>query len=75
LFNHLDADYRPLRDPSLPALRPRFPSRVQRFVYACGKAAAIVEGRMKDTRGHGTPPARRPSRVQLPPGVRDPRKN
>lgn len=61
-------------DPELPPKRPRNPDRVQRFIYACGKVAAIGEGKMKDeeTRTPRKPRAtRRPTgkRVILPGGV------
>jgi hypothetical protein len=58
----LGQDFRPLyaMGPAEPR-PPRWPQRVQHFMYACGKAAAIIEGKMKDTRRSAPP--RRPSRA------------
>lgn len=67
LYNGLDSDYRRLHDPALPAVRPRYPDRLRAFMYGCGKAAAIMEGKMKDA--PVTPPARPERRVVLPKGV------
>lgn len=50
LYNDLDGDYRPLADPERPAVRPKYPVRVRHFVYACGAVAAMIEGKVKDTR-------------------------
>jgi hypothetical protein len=43
LYNNLDADYRPLHDPSLPSRPPQFPERVRAFIYACGQYANRLE--------------------------------
>lgn len=48
----LDRDYKPLAAPDFPAVRPRYPSRVGTFVYACGRVAAIMDGKM--TSGNAT---------------------
>lgn len=73
LYNRLGVDYRPLWDPSLPPKLPRHPSRYRAFMYACGKAAAILDRKMKDTRPAVAQAKRRKSRVELPAGVEDPR--
>lgn len=73
LFNSLDADYRRLWDPSLPPMRPRHPDRLQNFMLACGKVAAIADGKM-DNKRSPVIPRRRPPGVVLPAWVRDPRK-
>jgi hypothetical protein len=39
LYHGLDDDYRPLEDPSLPAIRPVRPQSVTAFIYACGVRA------------------------------------
>lgn len=49
LRHMLDSDYRRVADPSLPAVRPRYPGRVRSFMYACAKVAVIIDGKMKDT--------------------------
>lgn len=36
LYNNLDAEYRPIHDPTQPPRPPQFPERVRAFVYACG---------------------------------------
>ena len=78
LYNRLDADYRRVWDPSLPVVRPRHPDRVQRWMYAMAKVAAIMDQKMKDTRPQVA--QRRPQRppapekgLVLPAGVSDPR--
>jgi hypothetical protein len=43
LYNNLDAEYRPLHDPSLPPRPPQFPERVRAFIYACGQRAFQLE--------------------------------
>jgi hypothetical protein len=47
LFNMLDSGYRPLRDPERPAFRPARPSRVRAFMYACGRVALKIEGKVE----------------------------
>lgn len=67
MFNRLDADYRRLWDPSLNPLRPRYPDRLKAFMYACGKVAAIIDGKVKDVRPQVAeqPKARRPREARL----------
>lgn len=44
LYHGLDAEYRLLRAPDRPPVRPKFPSRVKAFMYACAEVAANMEG-------------------------------
>lgn len=77
LFNKLDSGYRRLSNVELPALRPHFPDRLRAFMYACGKVAAILDGKVKDTRPSVPRPRRPPAdkQVLLPPGIPDPRED
>lgn len=52
LYNALDADYRPLEHPERPPMRPRYPTRLRSFMYACAEMAAIMDNRMSDTIGN-----------------------
>lgn len=51
-YNLLDADYRPLWAPDRPPVRPKFPTRLRSFMYACGQVAAKLDGKMNETGGH-----------------------
>lgn len=53
LYNLLDAAYRPLANPTRAPVRPKFPMRVRAFMYACARAALIMEGKMDATSGSG----------------------
>jgi hypothetical protein len=48
-------------------MRPKYPERVQRFMYACAKVAAIMDGKMKDT--PPKPPPKNRARRVSPGGV------
>lgn len=39
-YNFLGADFRPVWDPKLPPVRPKNPTRLRSFMYACGSVAA-----------------------------------
>jgi hypothetical protein len=60
LYHRLDAQYRPMWDPGLPEVRPRRPDRLRAFLYACGKAAAILDGKMESKNLPQRPPDRQP---------------
>jgi hypothetical protein len=45
-YNMLDAEYRPIGSPDLPAIRPRHPRRLKAFLYACARASARFDGKM-----------------------------
>lgn len=43
LYNMLDADYRPLWKPDAAPMRPKTPTRLRAFMYACAQVAATME--------------------------------
>lgn len=59
LYNRLDGSFRPVWAPELPEVRPANPDRYQRFLYACGKVAAILDEKMKDQGPSPAPKTRR----------------
>lgn len=64
LYNMLDAAYRPVWNPEAPAILPRFPERLQRFMYGLAKASAVIDGKLKD-RPYMDPAPRAPVRPRL----------
>lgn len=68
LYNMLGSDYRPLWAPHAAAIPPRYPERLQRFMYGLARASAIMEGKLKDVPYMAKDPAPRPSRARLTDG-------
>lgn len=56
----LDGDYRPVATPDRKPVRPRFPTRVRAFSYACALVAAQLDG----LTGDKSQPRPRPNRAQ-----------
>jgi hypothetical protein len=48
LYNMLDEAYRPIGQPDAEPRPPRFPDRLQRFMYGLAKASAVIDGKVKD---------------------------
>ncbi len=65
LYNMLDVDYRPVGNPEAAPRPPRYPDRLQRFMYGLVRASAIIDGKMKDRPWSETPEPQRPQRDRL----------
>lgn len=65
LYHMLDEAYRPIGSPDAAARPPRYPDRLQRFMYGLAKASAIIEGKMKDRPYMEQDAPQRPDRERL----------